>query len=247
MNYTIFAGVNGAGKSSLYSIYKSELDLGVRVNTDEIVGKNWKNPNLQIQAGRKAIELKNFCFENKISLNQETTLTGNSILKSIENAKRLGYNINLYYIKVDSEKIAISRVKDRVHKGGHGIPEDVIKKRFKESYANLFKILMYCDSYKIFDNTDYTSKIIEKIEDKVVFYDISKNWSKEIYKYVQKNFDITIEIEDYLINKIKEQRDNLENLITNFQEEGYSNDEINELLEISEVDYEIKQRKEYIR
>ena len=32
---------------------------------------------------------------------------------------------------VDSEKIAISRVNERVRNGGHGIPEEIIKKRFK--------------------------------------------------------------------------------------------------------------------
>ena len=87
MKYTIFAGVNGAGKSSLYSIFKSELDLGARINTDEIVGKNWRDEKLQIHAARKAIEIRNFCFENQIRLNQETTLTGKTMLKSIEKAK----------------------------------------------------------------------------------------------------------------------------------------------------------------
>lgn len=36
-NYVIFAGVNGAGKSTLYNTITPTLDLGVRINTDEIV------------------------------------------------------------------------------------------------------------------------------------------------------------------------------------------------------------------
>ncbi len=36
-NYVIFAGVNGAGKSTLYNTIVPTLDLGVRINTDEIV------------------------------------------------------------------------------------------------------------------------------------------------------------------------------------------------------------------
>ena len=67
MKYTNFAGVNGAGKSSLYSIFKSELDLGARINTDEIVGKNWRDEKLQIHAARKAIEIrKNPSLSKKI-------------------------------------------------------------------------------------------------------------------------------------------------------------------------------------
>jgi len=38
--YTIFAGVNGAGKTSLYRILNQYEDLGERVNIDEIVGGN---------------------------------------------------------------------------------------------------------------------------------------------------------------------------------------------------------------
>ena len=38
-------------------------------------------------------------------------------------------------------------------------------------------------------------KIIEKIENEVIFYDLSKKWAKDIYKYVKDNFDVNIKIE----------------------------------------------------
>ena len=38
-------------------------------------------------------------------------------------------------------------------------------------------------------------KIIEKIENEVIFYDLSKKWVKDIYKYVKDNFDVNIKIE----------------------------------------------------
>lgn len=64
--YTIFAGVNGAGKSSLYNnlILTTEKDfLGKRINTDEIVKEigDWKRDTDQMKAGRIALaKIKEF-------------------------------------------------------------------------------------------------------------------------------------------------------------------------------------------
>lgn len=58
--YTIFAGVNGAGKTSIYkSIYYEKNKNEKRINTDEMVSKigSWENANLQIKCAREAIKL----------------------------------------------------------------------------------------------------------------------------------------------------------------------------------------------
>lgn len=50
--YTIFAGVNGAGKTSIYkSIYYDHNKEEKRINTDEMVARigSWKNNNLQVK------------------------------------------------------------------------------------------------------------------------------------------------------------------------------------------------------
>ena len=59
--YTIIAGANGVGKTSLYHILKSYDDLGERINTDEIVSSkgSWKDKLLQLKAGRTAMSLLN--------------------------------------------------------------------------------------------------------------------------------------------------------------------------------------------
>lgn len=49
--YTIFAGVNGAGKTSIYeSIYYDNLKNEHRINTDEMVARigNWQDNNIPI-------------------------------------------------------------------------------------------------------------------------------------------------------------------------------------------------------
>lgn len=63
--YTIFAGVNGACKSTLFGVYNSD-DLGIRLNTDEMVkgaGKEWRDNAAQVEAGKKLIKLlRHYCF-----------------------------------------------------------------------------------------------------------------------------------------------------------------------------------------
>lgn len=53
--YTIFAGVNGAGKTSIYkSIYYNENKDEKRINTDKMVARigSWKDNNLQIRCAK---------------------------------------------------------------------------------------------------------------------------------------------------------------------------------------------------
>ena len=76
-NYTIFVGVNGAGKTSIYqSIYYNENIDEKRINTDEMVAKigSWQDNDIQIKCAREAVKLiKKYILEG-ISFNQETTL-----------------------------------------------------------------------------------------------------------------------------------------------------------------------------
>ena len=200
--YTVFAGVNGAGKSTLYKFINREK-FGVRINTDEIVGKEWRNQELQLKAGREAIKIREKAFNENKSLNQETTLTGNGILKAIDKAKELGYKINIYYIGVESPEIAKERVKERVLEGGHGIPEKTIEKRYYESLKNLKKIRNKCDQLIICDNSKNFRVIAEIKKDKLKILDKNiPKWFKEALELDKK---AEKEIEPWNKNQKKEQ------------------------------------------
>ena len=194
----IFAGVNGAGKSTLYrlsSIHYETFDFGERINTDEIVNQigDWRNPKDQIMAARIALTKRKEYIEQGISFNQETTLTGNSILKAIEEAKKNGYKIIMSYVGVENPEIAKERVKIRVGKGGHDIPNEIIEKRYYEILKNLEKIAPLCDNLIIYDNSQ--KKHIEVLEkkDNTIKYLINEykipNWVKEIKVVLEKQLE----------------------------------------------------------
>ncbi|WP_339785790.1 zeta toxin family protein [Tissierella sp.] len=201
MNYTVIAGVNGAGKSIFYN--SGELDrskLGVRVNVDELIAErynnNWKDFKTQIRAGKEIVREINRCIENKLSFNQETTLAGKTILNTIEKAKKLEYIINLHYIGINSPELAISRVRERVLKGGHGIPDETIYSRYFNSLENLQEILPICDNVYIYDNS-VNKKNILIVENKIIkFKNVIPEYIESYIEPYIKELEYEMEMED---------------------------------------------------
>lgn len=183
--YTVFAGVNGAGKSTLYRVCnynKSEL----RINPDEIVQSfgDWRSQTDQMKAARIAVKKIKDCIEKGVSFNQETTLAGKTMERSIVKAKEQGFRIKVNYVGVANPEIAKERVKQRVMKGGHDIPENLIEKRYYESLENLKRIIPLCDQIQIYDNTNKLVLAAQIKENQLVSVpDIQKApWIKEIVK-----------------------------------------------------------------
>ena len=182
--YTIFAGVNGAGKTSIYqSIYYNDNKNEKRINTDEMVARlgSWKDNNLQIKCAREAIKLIKEYISKGVSFNQETTLSGKSIIRNIKMAKDNGFYVVINYIGVDSPEIAKERVKIRVENGGHGIPDKDIERRYYDSLNNLKDIISICDEINIYDNTTRFREVIN-IENGYLIWksNILPEWIKDI-------------------------------------------------------------------
>mgnify|MGYP002802011653 CR=1 FL=1 len=153
--YILIAGVNGAGKSTLYQTLHSMQNMP-RVNTDEILKEfgDWRNRSDLVKAGKLAVARIEEYFSEETSFNQETTLCGKSVINNLQKAQRRGYVIELHYVGLNSADLAKERVRFRVSHGGHGIPEELIEKRYEDSLSNLKKVLPLCDLAVIYDNTE---------------------------------------------------------------------------------------------
>lgn len=172
--YTIFAGVNGAGKTSIYkSIYYNENKDEKRINTDEMVARigSWKDNNLQMKCAREAVKLIKQYILGGISFNQETTLSGKTIIRNVKFAKEKGFYIVMNYIGVEGPEVAKERVRIRVNKGGHGIPDKDIERRYYDSLKNLNDVIEICDEVNVYDNTEVLREIIYLKQGKVIWSD----------------------------------------------------------------------------
>ena len=148
--YTIVAGVNGAGKSSLTGVLKAEINnLGKIVDVDKIIAKNSGDILL---GGKKSIELIEECLNKGVCFTQETTLSGHRILKTVKRAVDSGYYVRLYYVGLNTSEESMARIKNRVKKGGHNIPDSDVKRRFDKRFEDLCSILPYCNEATFYDN-----------------------------------------------------------------------------------------------
>ena len=181
-NYTIFAGVNGAGKTSIYeSIYYKENINEKRINTDEMVARigSWQDNNIQMKCAREAVKLIKKYIDEGISFNQETTLCGKSIISNIKLAKERGFYITMNYIGVESVDIAKERVVLRVSKGGHGIPEEAIERRYLDLLSNLNRVISMCNKINIYDNSEMFKLVMVFNNGKMIWKDKKiPNWLK---------------------------------------------------------------------
>lgn len=148
--YTVIAGVNGTGKSSLTGVLRTEItNLGKIIDVDKIIAKCGGNI---IEGGKKSIELIDECLEKEICFTQETTLSGHQILKTVKRAIEKGYYIRLYYVGLNTVDESLVRIENRVRKGGHNIPGSDVKRRFQKRFEDLIAVLPYCNEATFYDN-----------------------------------------------------------------------------------------------
>ncbi len=160
----IIAGCNGAGKTTAsYTILPEILDCREFVNADEIARglSPFQPEKAGIEAGRMMLKRIKNLLEAGESFAFETTLTTRSYVEFIEGAKNLNYQITCLFFWLDSEELAISRVATRVKEGGHHIPEEVIRRRYKSGLKNFFNLFLpRVDNWLFVNNSGDSYEII---------------------------------------------------------------------------------------
>lgn len=183
--YTIIAGVNGVGKTTLTGVLKNELNLGCVIDVDQLVklasGDNLAGSRIGI------MKIRN-CIDTGQSFAQETTLSGHHVIKTIQKARSLGYKIIVYYIGLNTAEESIKRIKNRVEKGGHNIEETIVKRRFKKRFTDLAKIMPLCNEIRFYDN-DNGFQFIGAFKKKQLIEKCQSNpiWFSELIEYLDES------------------------------------------------------------
>ena len=153
----ILSGCNGAGKTTAsYTLLPEILDCHEFVNSDEFAKSlsPFEPSSASVSASRYMIMRIQYLLDQNADFSIETTLATRSLVSIIQKAKARGYKITLIYLWLRSPELAIQRVRDRVANGGHNIPEDVLRRRYKVGINYLFDTYMQlCDNWIIGDNT----------------------------------------------------------------------------------------------
>lgn len=154
----VLAGVNGAGKSSIGGamIRASGADY---YNPDEAAKSLIAaNPGLeQVKANaaawRQGKRLLERAVAGRLDFAFETTLGGGTMTRILSDAAAAGFEVRIFYVGLASPELHIERVRQRVRAGGHDIPEDDIRRRWRHSRMNLVRLLPALTELRVYDNS----------------------------------------------------------------------------------------------
>jgi predicted ABC-type ATPase len=154
----VLAGVNGAGKSSIGGAAFRAFGADY-YNPDEAArALREANPSLtQTQANAAAWQQGKRLLEHAIAARLdfafETTLGASTIPRLLAEAASRGIEVRVWYAGLPNPELHITRVRQRVRKGGHDIPEADIQRRYRHSRMNLINLLPSLAALRVYDNS----------------------------------------------------------------------------------------------
>ncbi len=185
-NLFIIAGCNGAGKTTAsYTVLPEMLNCKEFVNADEIAKgiSPFQPEKAAIDAGKIMLSRIDELIALQIDFSFETTLAPRYFVNLIKEAQLKGYFVTLVFFWLNTVELAIERVKMRVSEGGHNIPEETIRRRYKSGIRNLLDLYIpVCDYWIIINNSENPFKVIAEglknseldIKDGLIWYKINE-------------------------------------------------------------------------
>ena len=155
---TVLAGVNGAGKSSVGGAAFRAFGADY-FNPDEaarsLMAANPVLPQAEAnaQAWQQGKRLLERAIADGLDFAYETTLGANTMPRLLRAAAQKGVEVFVWCAGLSSPELHIARVKARVMKGGHDIPEADIRRRYQHSRLNLIHLLPHLAALRVYDNS----------------------------------------------------------------------------------------------
>lgn len=116
-----------------------------------------------MRAGRLLLEQIRLLASKRKDFGFETTLAGVTYVALLRKLKAQGYRIHLFFLWIPTVEMAVARIADRVRRGGHDIPEPVVRRRFYKGVRHLFKLYRpLLDSWTLFDNSGLAPQLIAR-------------------------------------------------------------------------------------
>jgi predicted ABC-type ATPase len=152
----VLAGVNGAGKSSIGG------------HLLEQAGLTWFNPDTfarelkaatgcdqetaNAHAWAESVRRLDEALAKGLNHAFETTLGGKTVTAKILQATRT-HDVLIWFCGLSSPELHIARVNSRVAAGGHPIPEERIRERYRKAQLNLIKLMPHVRHLQVYDNS----------------------------------------------------------------------------------------------
>ena len=182
-NVHIIAGPNGSGKTTFAKKFLPKYCAHF-INADLIAqGLSPFSPVVAaMKAGRLVLKEIEEMSGKGVSFAFETTLSGKTYRSLLNKLKGLGYRIHLFFLWIPNSGLALERIKDRVASGGHDVPAVDVRRRFRRSIDNFFKVYEpLLDTWILYDNSGAEPLLVAEniggqlsVKDEDLFKKISK-------------------------------------------------------------------------
>jgi predicted ABC-type ATPase len=181
----IVAGPNGSGKSTLYDKTEIQGFWGTVwiINPDALTARIREREGLDLLAANgEALDRIEKWLTTSVDAYQtvgvETVLSTDKYRALVDHAKSRGFHVRLLYVTLQNAELNVERVKSRVKRGGHDVPEQKIRARRARSFQQLPWFLERADYALVFDNSGAKPVVLaEKVNSK---FKIEDQASKEI-------------------------------------------------------------------
>ena len=182
-NLYIIAGPNGSGKTTFAKKFLPKYCTHF-INADLIAqGLSPFSPVVAaMKAGRLVLKEIEEMSAKGVSFAFETTLSGKTYLSLLNKLKSKSYRIHLFFLWIPNANLALERIKDRVASGGHNVPAVDVRRRFRRSIDNFFKVYEHLlDTWMLYDNSGSEPILVAEniggklsVKDEDLFTKISK-------------------------------------------------------------------------
>lgn len=165
----VIAGPNGAGKTTFAQQYlPRHAKCDEFINADLIAAglSPFKPESQSVAAGRLMLDRideltaaeRNFAFE--------TTLAGRGHAKRLQKMRNeRGYKVAMFFIWLPAVEQAMARVAARVREGGHDIPEQTIRRRYRLGIQNFGRLYApVIDHWVVYDGSRRPAIIVVEEE-----------------------------------------------------------------------------------
>jgi predicted ABC-type ATPase len=162
-NVYIVAGPNGAGKTTFAREFLPHYAKCPNfVNADLIAqGLSPFEPRAAaIKAGKLVLGRIHEFAAAGADFGFETTLSGKGYLNLFRQLKASGYKVYIFFLWIPGPELGQLRIKERVAGGGHDVPAADVKRRYKRSVFNFFKLYKPLADYWILFNNAGSRPVI---------------------------------------------------------------------------------------
>jgi len=153
----IIAGANGSGKTTFVREFLPRyVTIPHFVNADLIAAglSPFAPEGAALRAGRLMLEEIRRLAAARADFTFETTLSGRTYEPMLREFREEGYLVYLYFLWLPDVTLNLLRVAHRVQQGGHTVPEEDVRRRYRRGIANFLQVYRpLSDFWIVYDNS----------------------------------------------------------------------------------------------